>query len=146
MRISSTTDTPKTMEGLLPPALAARLDRLDVLSRKVFAGKLPGERRSKRRGQSVEFDDYREYTPGDDPSRKPLTFFVQFPPIRGDISVPSDFLYNIATVDFLNIDGMIVDPFADIYKEEERLKMMNQASQQLRLKFALSSLINVSIV
>jgi len=44
----------------------ARLERLDLLSRKVFAGKLPGERRSKRRGQSVEFDDYRQYTPGDD--------------------------------------------------------------------------------
>ncbi len=66
MRIIQTSDTPRTMEDLLPPALAARLDRLDVLSRKVFAGKLPGERRSKRRGQSVEFDDYREYTPGDD--------------------------------------------------------------------------------
>lgn len=43
-----------------------RLDRLDVISRKVFAGKLPGERRSKRRGQSVEFDDFRLYSPGDD--------------------------------------------------------------------------------
>lgn len=43
-----------------------RLDRLDVLSRRVFAGKLQGERRSKRRGQSVEFDDYRPYVPGDD--------------------------------------------------------------------------------
>jgi uncharacterized protein (DUF58 family) len=66
MRISQASDAPRTMEELLPPALAARLDRLDVLSRKVFAGKMPGERRSKRRGQSVEFDDYREYTPGDD--------------------------------------------------------------------------------
>jgi len=43
-----------------------KLDRVDVLSRKVFAGKLPGERRSKRRGQSVEFDDFRTYVPGDD--------------------------------------------------------------------------------
>ncbi len=45
----------------------ARLDRLDVVSRRVFAGKMPGERRSKSRGQSVEFDDFRQYTPGDDP-------------------------------------------------------------------------------
>lgn len=57
---------PRTLEDLLPPALAARLDRLDLLSRKILAGKLPGERRSKRRGQSVEFDDFRDYTPGDD--------------------------------------------------------------------------------
>lgn len=54
------------MNELLGPGLAARLDRLDLLSRRLFAGKLPGERRSKRRGRSVEFDDYREYTPGDD--------------------------------------------------------------------------------
>ncbi len=44
----------------------AALDRLDLRSRKVFAGKLVGERRSKQRGRSVEFADYREYTPGDD--------------------------------------------------------------------------------
>lgn len=66
MRITQSNQPPLTMDDLLPAALAARLDRLDVLSRKMFAGKLPGERRSKRRGQSVEFDDYREYTPGDD--------------------------------------------------------------------------------
>ncbi|MFN4243703.1 MAG: DUF58 domain-containing protein [Tepidisphaerales bacterium] len=51
---------------LLPPELLPRLDRLDVLSRKVLAGKLRGERRSKRRGQSVEFADYRNYVVGDD--------------------------------------------------------------------------------
>ncbi len=44
----------------------ARLDQLDVLSRKLLAGKLKGERRSKRRGQSVEFADYRNYVIGDD--------------------------------------------------------------------------------
>lgn len=57
---------PASLEDLLPPPLAARLDRLDILSRKVFAGRLPGERRSRRRGASVEFDDYRDYVPGDD--------------------------------------------------------------------------------
>lgn len=56
----------KSIEELIPSALASRLDRLDVLSRKVFAGKLQGERRSKQRGQSVEFEDYRLYVPGDD--------------------------------------------------------------------------------
>ena len=57
---------PGSIDQLLGPELMGRLDRLDVLSRKVFAGKLPGERRSKRRGRSVEFDDYRTYVPGDD--------------------------------------------------------------------------------
>ncbi len=44
----------------------ARLDSLDVLSRKILQGKLQGERRSKRRGQSVEFADHRAYVVGDD--------------------------------------------------------------------------------
>src|SRR5207248_9568829 len=34
--------------------------------RKMLAGKMKGERRSKRRGQSVEFADYRNYVVGDD--------------------------------------------------------------------------------
>ncbi len=66
MLAPASTPRPTTLDGLIPPELLARLDRLDVLSRKVFAGKLPGERRSKKRGASVEFDDYRDYVAGDD--------------------------------------------------------------------------------
>lgn len=44
----------------------ARLDSLDLLSRKILHGKLQGERRSKRRGHSVEFADHRPYVVGDD--------------------------------------------------------------------------------
>src|SRR3954465_11338395 len=51
---------------LLDPQFMARLDQLDLMSRKLLAGKLKGERRSKRRGQSVEFADYRNYVIGDD--------------------------------------------------------------------------------
>ncbi|HYE63873.1 MAG TPA: DUF58 domain-containing protein [Phycisphaerales bacterium] len=63
---STKSERPRTLDELLGPELAGRLDRLDVLSRKMLAGKLPGERRSKRRGRSVEFDDFRNYVPGDD--------------------------------------------------------------------------------
>jgi hypothetical protein len=63
---SATPRRPATLADLLPADLSARLDGLDLLSRKILAGKLQGERRSKRRGRSVEFDDYREYVPGDD--------------------------------------------------------------------------------
>ncbi len=66
MLVSPITKPPRTLEELLPPVLAAKLDRLDIFSRRVFAGKLPGERRSKRRGRSVEFDDFRSYVAGDD--------------------------------------------------------------------------------
>jgi uncharacterized protein (DUF58 family) len=43
-----------------------KLEQLHLLSRKIFKGRLKGERRSKKRGQSVEFADYRNYVIGDD--------------------------------------------------------------------------------
>ena len=55
-----------TPSELLSPALLARLERLELVSRKVFRGRLKGERRSRRKGQSVEFADFRNYAPGDD--------------------------------------------------------------------------------
>lgn len=57
---------PRTIDELLGSQLAARLNQLDVASRKVFAGKLKGERKSKKRGESVEFADHRSYVVGDD--------------------------------------------------------------------------------
>lgn len=51
---------------LLTSDFMARLDRFDLLSRKMLSGKMKGERRSKRRGQSVEFADFRNYVLGDD--------------------------------------------------------------------------------
>lgn len=51
---------------LLSPQLLAHLERLELVSRKIFRGRLKGERRSKRKGQSVEFADFRNYVPGDD--------------------------------------------------------------------------------
>ena len=58
--------TTRKLTDLLDPKFMARLDSLDVLSRKILQGKLQGERRSKRRGQSVEFADHRAYVVGDD--------------------------------------------------------------------------------
>jgi uncharacterized protein (DUF58 family) len=51
---------------LLDADFMSRLEQLDIVSRKIFAGKMKGERRSKRKGQSVEFADYRNYVVGDD--------------------------------------------------------------------------------
>ena len=64
MTAATAQSNPKDL--LLDPSFMARLDQLDILSRKLLAGKLKGERRSKRRGQSVEFADYRDYVVGDD--------------------------------------------------------------------------------
>ncbi len=51
---------------LLSPDFLARLEQLELVSRKMFRGRLKGERRSPRKGQSVEFADYRNYVQGDD--------------------------------------------------------------------------------
>ncbi|MCA9196574.1 MAG: DUF58 domain-containing protein [Planctomycetales bacterium] len=51
---------------LLSPELLAQLERLELVSRKIFRGRMKGERRSRRKGQSVEFADFRNYVPGDD--------------------------------------------------------------------------------
>lgn len=78
MLVSPISKPPRSLDELLPPALAAKIDRLDVFSRKVFAGKLPGERRSKRRGRSVEFDDFRNYAIGDDLRHIDWNIFARF--------------------------------------------------------------------
>jgi uncharacterized protein (DUF58 family) len=51
---------------LLDPQFLARLEQLELVSRKIFLGRMKGERRSKKKGQSVEFADYRNYVIGDD--------------------------------------------------------------------------------
>jgi len=51
---------------LLSPELLAQLERMELVSRKIFRGRMKGERRSRRKGQSVEFADFRNYVAGDD--------------------------------------------------------------------------------
>ena len=48
------------------PEFLAQLERLTLASRRIFRGRVKGERRSPRRGHSVEFCDYRAYGVGDD--------------------------------------------------------------------------------
>ncbi len=55
-----------TNGDLLSPELLAKLERMELVSRKIFRGRMKGERRSRRKGQSVEFADFRNYVHGDD--------------------------------------------------------------------------------
>ena len=50
----------------MSPHLLAQLERLELVTRKMFRGQMKGERRSRRKGQRVEFADFRNYVPGDD--------------------------------------------------------------------------------
>ncbi len=51
---------------LLEPREFRLLDGLRLNPRKSFGGKVRGERLTKKKGVSIEFDDYREYAEGDD--------------------------------------------------------------------------------
>lgn len=51
---------------LLTPEFLAKLEQLELVSRRILVGRLKGERRSKRKGSSVEFADHRQYVSGDD--------------------------------------------------------------------------------
>src|SRR6185437_3061702 len=65
-----TPETPLMADAVSAPLLDAKflaqLEQLELVSRKIFLGRMKGERRSKRKGQSVEFADYRNYVVGDD--------------------------------------------------------------------------------
>ena len=52
--------------SLLTPGLMRKLDQIEILTRKSFAGRIRGEQRSTRKGHSLEFADYRSYVQGDD--------------------------------------------------------------------------------
>lgn len=54
------------MAALLDPPLLRRLEALALQVRRAVSGRTGGERRSNARGRSVEFADFRNYTPGDD--------------------------------------------------------------------------------
>src|SRR5512141_2210541 len=51
---------------LLDERILHKLGRLRLIARRVRAGQMKGERRSTKRGTSIEFADYRDYVPGDD--------------------------------------------------------------------------------
>jgi uncharacterized protein (DUF58 family) len=60
---------PETRPGhrmLFDEAFLRKLERIAILSKRAAAGQMQGERRSKKRGQSVEFADFRPYSSGDD--------------------------------------------------------------------------------
>ncbi|MEK7486354.1 MAG: DUF58 domain-containing protein [Planctomycetota bacterium] len=50
----------------LDPKFLRNLERLRMLSRKTFSGNMRGERKSRKKGASVEFADFTKYNMGDD--------------------------------------------------------------------------------
>jgi len=61
----------------LEPQALRRLRNLRLAARRIVEGTFAGRHRSRLRGTSVEFADYREYTPGDDLRRLDWKAFVR---------------------------------------------------------------------
>ena len=57
---------PEADAPLLAPEFLRRLEALEIVSKRVSAGRMQGDRLSKRKGRGSEFADYRSYTVGDD--------------------------------------------------------------------------------
>ncbi|MBN2310992.1 MAG: DUF58 domain-containing protein [Candidatus Hydrogenedentes bacterium] len=64
--MSPETTTEPAAYSLLDADFLRRLERLAILAKRVQLGHIKGERKSRRKGSSVEFADYRDYVQGDD--------------------------------------------------------------------------------
>jgi len=53
-------------DPLFPEGFLQRLDYLHLVARKILSGQMKAERRSRKKGVSIEFADHRPYAPGDD--------------------------------------------------------------------------------
>ena len=53
-------------QDILDDEFMAKIEQLRLVSRKIIVGKIRGERLTRKRGQSIEFADYRQYVTGDD--------------------------------------------------------------------------------
>ncbi len=90
---------PTTATDILPPELLARLERLELVTRKIFRGKMKGERRSKRKGQSVEFADYRNYVAGDDLRQLDWNLYARFEKLIIKLFLEEEDLHFYALID-----------------------------------------------
>lgn len=63
---SPAVESPVSSGPLLGTEFLRRLESLELVSKKMLAGRMKGDRLSKRKGRGSEFADFRPYTVGDD--------------------------------------------------------------------------------
>lgn len=94
--------TPKTEirdDEFLDPEFMRKIERLSLIARKVFPGRMKGERRSTKRGSSVEFADYRDYTHGDDFRRVDWNVFARLDKLFLKLFVEEEDLFVYILID-----------------------------------------------
>ncbi len=86
-------------EDLLDPEFLRKIERLSLVAKKVFPGRLRGERRSTKRGSAVEFADYRNYAIGDDLRRVDWNVFARLEKLFLKLFVEEEDLHVYILVD-----------------------------------------------
>src|SRR3954468_24884244 len=78
-KATTTTSAPKprSASGFIDPATLMRIKSLQLRAKIVVQGFLSGLHRSPHHGFSVEFSEYRQYTPGDDPRHLDWRLFAR---------------------------------------------------------------------
>ena len=94
------------LRQLLAPALLARLERLQLGTRRRLAGRFGGEHRSPRHGSSLDFADYREYHPGDDFRRIDYALYARTDQLFIRLFEAEDDLAAAAARRPLGVDGL----------------------------------------
>ncbi|MFP4497461.1 MAG: DUF58 domain-containing protein [Vulcanimicrobiota bacterium] len=102
-------------ENLITPKFLSKLETLQMLSRKILTGTMKGERKSSKRGKSVEFADHRNYVYGDE----------------------------IKTIDW-NIYGRLDKLFVKLFSEEEELTFYILVDRSLSMDFGNPSKMEVA--
>ncbi|MFD0869874.1 Uncharacterized conserved protein (some members contain a von Willebrand factor type A (vWA) domain) [Chlamydia abortus] len=102
--------TKNTAAGLVPQEVLLRLERSSLWAKDRIRGTMQGKRRSKQMGSSLDFADYRLYTPGDD----------------------------IRQLDW-NAYGRTGKPFIKLYMDEQELQVSLYVDGSASMKFGASS-------
>jgi len=86
-------------EDFLSPEFLRKLEQLSLVAKRVFPGRMRGERRSSKRGASVEFADYRNYTIGDDFRRVDWNVFARLEKLFLKLHVEEEDLHVYVLID-----------------------------------------------
>ena len=66
LALSGESGTVNTNPLVFDDRFLRKLERLELVARKIFRGQIHGEHTTRRRGRGLEFSDFRRYRPGDD--------------------------------------------------------------------------------
>lgn len=106
-----------------------KLEQLSLVATRVRAGVMKGERRSTKRGTSIEFADYRDYTRGDDLRRLDWNVYARLErPFIKLLEEEEDLTVHILldasrSMDWPNQDDLLFAPTGDWHKFRYALRL-----------------------